>query len=62
MQEVESLLCQLTIEQQQLDALRAMVAEEREAIALETEQVLIMKEVHIIIIISHVHAHLISKL
>lgn len=42
---MESLLCHLTAEQQQLDTLRASVAEETEAIALETDQVLIMKEV-----------------
>ncbi len=47
-QEVETLLCQLTVEQQQLDTLRATVAEERAAIALETEQVLILKEVHVL--------------
>ena len=37
---------QLTVEQQQLDAMREIVAKEREAIALETDQVLILKEVY----------------
>ena len=51
LQEVETLLCQMTVEQQQLDALRATVSKERAAIAQETEHVHRLKEVELYMLI-----------